>query len=212
MSQAELTYDPQAMAAGLVPLLREYAAKVHENRHSRAEDSTPARQGPTWRAAADRKSPPERHHAPTSRTRNSTNCNKPLSGDRPILKASASPLIGCCHRAPTYLARRRSSSSTENLSPSRGSNCPCTLPISSQHYGRHSNGLTWGSSASPLSSTQAGRVQRQSPRPVLAPVGFLHRGVGSRFKSTPDAYDNLTKTPTIIFETVLSRANLRPEQ
>jgi hypothetical protein len=29
---------------------------------------------------------------------------------------------------------------------------------------------------------------------------------------TPHAYDNLTQMPTIVFETVLSRANLRPEQ
>lgn len=30
MSQAELTYDPQAVAAGLVPLLREYAQRLVE--------------------------------------------------------------------------------------------------------------------------------------------------------------------------------------
>jgi hypothetical protein len=29
---------------------------------------------------------------------------------------------------------------------------------------------------------------------------------------TAHAYDNLTHLPTIVFETVLSRANLRPEQ
>ena len=31
-------------------------------------------------------------------------------------------------------------------------------------------------------------------------------------ETVSNAYDNLTKTPTIVFETVLSRANPRPEQ
>jgi hypothetical protein len=30
-------------------------------------------------------------------------------------------------------------------------------------------------------------------------------------ETTPDAYDNLTKMPTIVFETVLSRAGLQPD-
>jgi hypothetical protein len=50
-------------------------------------------------------------------------------------------------------------------------------------------------------------VDNQFPRPDLHRLVLRHYGL-----HTPHAYDNLTHLPTIVFETVLSRANLRSEQ
>ena len=49
-------------------------------------------------------------------------------------------------------------------------------------------------------------------RKGAAPAAVTACSARLSLNSTPDACDNLTKTPTIVFETVLSRVHLRPER